>query len=120
MSGHASRVPYGNLGAIMKCFILAIAGLVAVVAVVTAQWGSGGCSAQVSVDTVEWRELPGDPERIYLYRNGRQVGGWDYGANVWRDYDAERDVWSPPIAQPPVAPPNRIVHNFGVDSAKLQ
>ena len=103
----------------MNRLLLMTVALFGFAAAALGQWGSGGCSAQVSVDTIEWRELPGDEGRIYLYRNGRQVGGWDYGTGQWRDYDGVRDAWSAPRAQPPAEPPGRVVQNFGVDSAKL-
>lgn len=89
------------------------------VGAILAQWERGGCPAPGSVDSYDWRELGGDPGRIYLFRNGRQIGGWDYDAGQWRDYDAARGVWSPPIAKPPLEPPPRVLPNFGIDSAKL-
>jgi hypothetical protein len=90
--------------------ILALFGLTAIVC---AQCGPGGCAVD------EWRELEGDPGRVYLFRNGQQVGGWDYERGVWRNYDARANRWSEPTSSPPLAPPARKVVNFGVDSSKL-
>lgn len=41
----------------------------------------------------EWRVRPGDPDRVYLYRDGKQVGGWDSQHKRWMDYDADKNHW---------------------------
>jgi hypothetical protein len=84
-----------------------------IAAIVCAQCGPGGCPID------EWREVESDPGRIYLYRNGQQVGGWDYERGIWRSYDARANRWGDPMTSPPVPSPVRNVVNFGVDSSKL-
>ena len=93
-----------------KC--LALLAVLSAAAVASAQCGPGGCPVE------EWKEIEGDPGRVYLYRNGKQVGGWDYDAGHWRSYDAQADRWSEP-ATPPTPPPSRSVLNYGVDVSKL-
>ena len=43
---------------------------------------------------VEWRFLPGDPNRAYLYKGGIQIGGWDRLEKRWMSYDASSNRWS--------------------------
>jgi hypothetical protein len=102
----------------MKRIVLMMVVIFGFVAAALGQCSPSGCPAPAAAN--EWRELPGDPGRVYLFRNGVQVGGWDYDARYWRAYDAVRDAWSTPLATPPVQPPARAVPNFGVDAAKLQ
>jgi hypothetical protein len=54
-----------------------------------------------------WQTLAGDPDRVYLFLDGRQVGGWDYAAKHYRPYDGA--TWGPPAAAGPVRPPDRRV-----------
>jgi len=44
-------------------------------------------------DGNEWRLLSGDENRVYLYRHGVQVGGWDKLEKRWMDYDAAGNHW---------------------------
>lgn len=62
-----------------------------------------------------WRTRDDDPNRIYLYNDDRQIGGWDYNLGIWRDYNGE---WGPEKKVPFQSPPERVqapAVNFGVD-----
>ena len=50
-----------------------------------------------------WRTRADEPDRIYLYRDGKQIGGWDYQAKHYRSLDG--DTWGPPKSAAPVTPP---------------
>jgi hypothetical protein len=50
-----------------------------------------------------WRTRADDPDRVYLYLDGNQIGGWDYKAKQYRSYDGKD--WGPPTAMSPVTPP---------------
>lgn len=52
-----------------------------------------------------WRSTANDPDRIYLYRDGKQIGGWCYRAKHYRPLDGE--TWGPPSEASPVQPPER-------------
>jgi|GEM_PF-5958175 len=55
-----------------------------------------------------WKTLPGDVDRIYLYENGRQVGGWCYRTQKYRTFDGT--TWGEPTDRAPTKPPaNRVV-----------
>src|SRR6266567_1371630 len=50
-----------------------------------------------------WRSRADDPDRVYLYRDGKQIGGWSYRETHYRPYDGE--TWGPATATSPVQPP---------------
>ena len=50
-----------------------------------------------------WRSREDDPERVYLYLDGKQIGGWDYRARQYRPFDGTN--WGPPTDTAPVRPP---------------
>lgn len=52
-----------------------------------------------------WRSRADDPDRVYLYRDGKQVGGWCYADSHYRPFDGK--VWGTPVAAAPVRPPVR-------------
>ena len=52
-----------------------------------------------------WQSRADDPDRIYLYRDGKQIGGWCYRAKHYRPLDGE--TWGPPSEASPVRPPER-------------
>src|SRR5262249_10630005 len=87
-------------------------------------WPGGVCPAP----TDEQRLLGGDDDRVYLFRDGGQVGGWDYEKKIWRDYDAATGRWGAVKSAAPVTPPLRIligqvhgsVQNMGIDLDKLE
>ncbi len=55
-----------------------------------------------------WRTRPDDPERTYLYLDGKQVGGWSYQDKHYRTFDGKD--WGPPTSMAPVKPPaNRVI-----------
>jgi WD40 repeat protein len=54
-----------------------------------------------------WRSRDYDPDRIYLYRDGKQIGGWCYRAKYYRPLDG--DTWGPPTNASPVQPPELII-----------
>lgn len=65
-------------------------------------------SALAGEPDYSWRTHATDPDRIYLYREGTQVGGWCYREKHYRPYDGAN--WGTPTATPPVKPPaNRVV-----------
>lgn len=75
-----------------------------------------GQSCPVSPGVVEWRTRPDDPTRVYLFVDGRQRGGYDWSADVWRDFDGQ--TWGPPRHFRPsfTVPPTS---NFGVMREQL-
>lgn len=73
-----------------------------------AGWGSGGC-APVGVpeykrtdagNGYEWREYPGTPGQVFLWKNGVQVAGWNRKAKEYRKYDSVTGKWGEPAAAP--------------------
>lgn len=54
-----------------------------------------------------WRTTADDPDRIYLYLDGKQIGGWCYSAKHYRSFDGTN--WGPPTDTAPVRPPERRV-----------
>jgi hypothetical protein len=63
-------------------------------------------SPAFSVEPVySWRSRSDDPDRIYLYRDGTQIGGWCYSASYYRPFDGE--TWGPLREASPVRPPER-------------
>jgi len=61
-----------------------------------------------------WRTREDDPDRVYLYRDGKQIGGWCYRAKHYRPLDG--DTWGPPSDASPVPPPERI----SISMSKIQ
>jgi len=54
-----------------------------------------------------WRTRVDEPDRAYLYRDGTQIGGWDYLAKQYRPFDGR--TWGPAADAAPVPPPaNRV------------
>jgi hypothetical protein len=55
-----------------------------------------------------WQSRADDPDRVYLYLDGKQVGGWDYRVKHYRPFDGAS--WGTPTDTPPATPPaNRVV-----------
>lgn len=54
-----------------------------------------------------WRSRADDPDRVYLYLDGKQVGGWDYRARQYRPFDGTN--WGAPTDAAPARPPERRV-----------
>jgi hypothetical protein len=55
-----------------------------------------------------WRTRADDPDRVYLYQGGNQIGGWDYRIKQYRPFDGTN--WGTPTDTAPVRPPaNRVV-----------
>ena len=61
--------------------------------------------------TYRWQSTPTDPGRLYLYRDGVQIGGYDLAEHFYRSYDGKD--WGP-RTEPPLPPPC-----FGVALAKI-
>ena len=57
-----------------------------------------------------WRTRADDPDRAYLYRDGQQIGGWDYRAKQYRGFDGTN--WGSPAGTAPVQPPEQRVLVF--------
>ena len=53
-----------------------------------------------------WVKRMDEPDRIYLYRDGKQIGGWDYQAKHYRSL--EGDTWGAPMSAAPVTPPAHV------------
>ena len=54
-----------------------------------------------------WRSRADDLDRVYLYLDGKQIGGWCYVARHYRPFDGQ--TWGPPTDTPPVKPAERRV-----------
>jgi hypothetical protein len=54
-----------------------------------------------------WRARADDPERVYLYLDGKQIGGWCYLSKHYRSFDGEN--WGAPTGTAPMLPPERRV-----------
>ena len=54
-----------------------------------------------------WRSQADDSDRIYLYLDGNQIGGWCYSAKYYRPFDGKN--WGSPINTAPVRPPDQRV-----------
>jgi len=57
-----------------------------------------------------WRTRADDPNRAYLYRDGQQIGGWDYRVKQYRPFDGTN--WGAPAGTAPVQPPEQRVLVF--------
>ena len=53
-----------------------------------------------------WRTRADETDRIYLYLDGNQIGGWDYRIKQYRPFDGKN--WGPPTDTPPVRPPQNL------------
>ena len=53
-----------------------------------------------------WVKRADELDRIYLYRDGKQIGGWDHQAKHYRSLEV--DTWRPPTSAAPVTPPTRV------------
>ena len=42
----------------------------------------------------DWKLRRDDPNRLYLYRNGVQIGGWDESEKRWMDYNDGSQKWT--------------------------
>lgn len=62
-------------------------------------------SAFAGEPVYSWRTNDTDPDRVYLYRDGQQIGGWCYKAKQYRPLNGEE--WGTPISKAPVQPPVR-------------
>src|SRR5262245_27038378 len=54
-----------------------------------------------------WRARADDAKRVYLYLDGKQIGGWCYVAKHYRPFDGKN--WGPPTDTAPVRPPEQRV-----------
>jgi hypothetical protein len=52
-----------------------------------------------------WQSTPNDPSRVYLYLDGKQIGGWCYADKYYRPFDGQN--WGPPTNTAPVRPPEQ-------------
>ena len=50
-----------------------------------------------------WQTRVDDPDRVYLYMDGKQIGGWDYREKYYRSFDGTN--WGTPTDKAPVSPP---------------
>ena len=71
---------------------------------------------------LEWRFRDDEPQRAYLFLDGRQAGGCDVERDQWRRFDSDNNIWSEPQAFSPrrhVGAAADAVPNFGIMQAKL-
>jgi hypothetical protein len=54
-----------------------------------------------------WQSRGDDPDRVYLYLDGKQIGGWDYRLKHYRSFDGAN--WGTPTDKPPATPPSKLV-----------
>src|SRR5262245_54573389 len=54
----------------------------------------GRCSPRP--DPITWQTRPDEPNRAYLFVNGRQLGGYDAERDEWRSFDPDAGIWGPP------------------------
>lgn len=59
-----------------------------------------------------WGVREDDPDRIYLYRDGTQVGGWCYRTNQYRPYDGAN--WGTATSVAPVPAPVKPAANIQI------
>ncbi len=52
-----------------------------------------------------WQTTADDPGRVYLYLDGKQIGGWCYADKYYRPFDGKD--WGPPTNTAPVRPPEQ-------------
>lgn len=86
-----------------------------------AAWGPLGCVPVGTAETedgYEWRKRADDPERLYLFRRGVQIGGYDLLSGQYRLYNSANNTWGA-IVTAPIATPPRIRQNFGVETERL-
>ncbi len=61
-------------------------------------------SPAMAVEPVySWQTLANDPDRVYLYKDGKQIGGWDYRMKHYRSFDGTN--WGTPTDKAPATPP---------------
>jgi hypothetical protein len=64
------------------------------------------CPAFSAEPVYTWQYRADDPDRAYLYRDGKQIGGWCYRTQKYRSFDGEN--WGQPTAFSPALPPQRL------------
>jgi hypothetical protein len=62
-------------------------------------------------ESVTWQACSDEPNRSYLFVNGRQLGGYDADRDEWRTFDLDAGTWGPPQA----LFPHRTGRLIGVD-----
>src|SRR5262245_13813281 len=65
------------------------------------------CPVLAGEPVYTWHSRPDDPDRIYLYRDGKQIGGWCYRSQQYRPFDGEN--WGEPSATAPTPAPEKLV-----------
>jgi hypothetical protein len=90
-----------------------------------AQCAGGSCPLPVRNVTpvrLEWRFHDDEPQRVYLFLDGWQAGGYDVERDQWRSFDSDKNIWSEPQALFPrrcVGVAAKVIPNFGIMQAKL-
>jgi len=97
--------------------------LAAVLAAAQCAGGSSPLPARsFSLVGLEWRFRDDEPQRAYLFLDGRQAGGYDVEHDQWRSFEPEKNVWGEPQALFPcrcLGTATEVVSNFGIMQAKL-
>jgi hypothetical protein len=95
-------------------FIAGATALLAIPLFADSRWGPSGCTAQPAVTgarnaSYEWKTWPDWPEAA-LYRDGRQIGGWNATKQHYRPLlDYRREIWGDPQDKAPFPPPAALV-----------
>jgi len=72
------------------------------------------------LNAVEWRTRGEEPNRVYLFIDWRQRGGYDAERDEWRDFDPEAGSWAEPRPLLPRRPGRAPVStDFGVMRDRL-
>jgi hypothetical protein len=64
------------------------------------------CPVFAGEPVYNWRSRDDDPDRIHLYRDGKQIGGWCYRAKQYRPFDGQ--TWGAPVESAPTPPPEKM------------
>src|SRR5262245_19478430 len=98
-------MPLGKLLAMIAAVLAAIAPFFPSARMYATQpWGLRGCPP---VGGYEWRTREDDPDRLYLYRDGVQIGGYCHRAAHYRPFDATTRSWGDDPIPCPVPVPAR-------------
>jgi hypothetical protein len=88
----------------LGAFLLALAAAVAANAQCLDGCCSGRCPPPAAGPAYQWVAYAADPDHVYLFLNGAEVGGYSHLSHVYRAYNG---AWSEPTAAPVALPAAR-------------